>query len=178
MLISLSPRLLDDAVGFSRGLFIGTRGTRISFSTRIPDRFRVVTVLCVFAFANTSESGPIALVRRRLLGGPVILKEKCKMIRVFASCFKFRPHVLSLMFSVFFFLIFPLMSNVRKVRSDCRYNEEELSKILQYKSEFISASIEERIKILQNDICPKMFNYWEDIGRVFTVKESKLLTKV
>jgi hypothetical protein len=65
-----------------------------------------------------------------------------------------------------------------KIRSDCRYNEEEISKIISFKSNFISSSITQRIEILKEDICPGMFNYWEDIGKVFTPIESELLTKV
>lgn len=68
--------------------------------------------------------------------------------------------------------------NTAKVRSDCRYNDEEYSKISPFKSKFISATKEERIGIFKNDICVKLFNYWEDMGKVFNAEENKALTKV
>lgn len=42
----------------------------------MPDRFVVVIVLWVETFENTAESGPIAFVRRRLLGGALIAEGK------------------------------------------------------------------------------------------------------
>lgn len=58
------------------GMFIDTRGTRISFFTTLPDRFMVVIVLWVVALAKTAESGPIAVVRRRLFGGLLIVERR------------------------------------------------------------------------------------------------------
>lgn len=79
------------------------------------------------------------------------------------------------MFSAFCFIIFTAM----KVRSDCRYNEQELSQILPFKSDFISSSTPERVTILKKHILPDMFNYWQDVeGKVFNANESKALTKV
>lgn len=65
-----------------------------------------------------------------------------------------------------------------KVRSDCRYGADEIEIILPFKSDFITSSTPERMKILQKDILPNMFNYWQDNGKVYTSKESKALSKV
>lgn len=68
-------RLLDVETVLSwGGLRTGANGTIISFFTTLPDRFIVVTVLCVVALAKTAESGPIALVRRLLFGGKLIVE--------------------------------------------------------------------------------------------------------
>jgi len=65
-----------------------------------------------------------------------------------------------------------------KVRADCRYNEQELSHILPFKMDFISSTTPERMAILKSSILPGMFNYWQDIGRVYDLNESKALSKV
>jgi hypothetical protein len=88
-----------------------------------------------------------------------------------------KPKISASCFFVICFVISAIMS-IAKVRSDCRYNEEEMSKILRFKSNFISSNKTERIDILKDDICPGMFNYWEEIGKVYTTKETELLTKV
>lgn len=84
----------------------------------------------------------------------------------------FSPHVF---FSSF--LIVSLMSAL-KVRKDCRYSELELTQIISYKLDFISSSTQERITMLQRDILPKLFNYWQDLGKVYNKSESKILAKV
>lgn len=65
-----------------------------------------------------------------------------------------------------------------KVRKDCRYTLEELQIIIPFKQDFISSTIQERMSILKKDILPAIFNYWEDIGKVYSAKESKALSKV
>lgn len=64
---------------------IGIRGTRTSFFISMPDLLVVVMDLCVNAFANSTESGPIALVRRRLWGGPLIIDERMTQIYKFRN---------------------------------------------------------------------------------------------
>jgi len=67
---------VEEVASLFSGCLIGTSGTRTSFVTDIPDLFTVVTVLCVNALANKAESGPMAFVRRRLIGGPLMVDEK------------------------------------------------------------------------------------------------------
>jgi hypothetical protein len=71
----------------------------------------------------------------------------------------------------------PTMSTL-KVRKDCRYSAEELQKIIPFKQDFVSSTIQERMSILKKDILPAIFNYWEEIGKVYDSEESKALTKV
>ena len=68
--------------------------------------------------------------------------------------------------------------NMPKVRSDCKYNQDELDKILPFKMDFISSTTEERMALLKKKILPEMFNYWQDLGKEYDAKESKILSKV
>ena len=90
------------------------------------------------AFASSIDSGPMALVHRRLGGGPLIAESKAdkgwkegqvtlNMWRktCFASCFLLSP------------------MDMIKIRADCKYNEDELAAILPYQSSFISGTIAE-----------------------------------
>lgn len=65
-----------------------------------------------------------------------------------------------------------------KVRSDCRYNLEELAKILPFKEDFIAGTISDRILILKRDILPAIFNYWQGLGKEYDSIQSKILSKV
>jgi 2-polyprenyl-3-methyl-5-hydroxy-6-metoxy-1,4-benzoquinol methylase len=68
--------------------------------------------------------------------------------------------------------------NTGKVRSDCRYNQKEIDEINPFKLDFISSTIQDRMNILKRDILPAMFNYWQDIGKVYNPVQSKALSKV
>ena len=81
------------------------------------------------------------------------------------------------MFSVKPFLIVSPM-NVTKIQKKCKYDEHELSAILPYRAEYISATIGERLIILKRDILPKMFNHWQSLGKEYSAKASKAVTKV
>lgn len=67
---------------------------------------------------------------------------------------------------------------IPKVRSDCRYNKEELAKILPFKMDFMAATISERLTMLKRHILPALFNYWQDKGEEYDSNESKALSKV
>lgn len=83
----------------------------------------------------------------------------------------FLPHV----FQEYLFIT-PMTAS--KLRSDCRYNEVEVSKILPFKTDFMAASIPNRMTILKRDILPAMFNYWQEIGKEYDSNASKMLSKV
>jgi hypothetical protein len=68
--------------------------------------------------------------------------------------------------------------SARKVRADCKYNDDELHEILPFKADFIAGTIPERIALLQSKILPAMFNYWEELGKEYDSQESKAISKV
>jgi hypothetical protein len=62
---------------------------------------------------------------------------------------------------------------------NCRYNSQEISQILPFKPQFVTASTtEERKGILKRNILPAMFNYWLSIGEEYDEDSSKKLAKV
>jgi hypothetical protein len=67
---------------------------------------------------------------------------------------------------------------IPKVRSDCRYNIEELQKILPFKLDFLAATIAQRMTMLKRHILPALFNYWQEMGKEYDSKESRILSKV
>jgi hypothetical protein len=67
--------------------------------------------------------------------------------------------------------------NTPKVRSDCKYNPDELSHILPFKSDFINASASDRLGMMRRNILPAMFNYWQEIGKVLE-REEQFYAKV
>jgi len=69
-------------------------------------------------------------------------------------------------------------ARTHKVRSDCKYNQNELDEILPYKLDFINGTIPERMQLLKGEILPKLFNYWESLGKVYNSIESKIISKV
>ena len=115
----------------------------------------------------------MALVRRRLGGGPLIAESKAdegwkqgqatlnmRRKTCSTSCFSLSP------------------MDMIKIRADCKYDKDELAAILPYRSIFISGTIAERITILKRDILTAMFNHWLSLGKVYNPKKSKALTKV
>jgi hypothetical protein len=46
--------------------------------------------------------------------------------------------------------------NTVKVRSDCKFDEDELNKIVSYKLEFMAATISERMTLLKKSILPAL----------------------